>query len=203
MSSIQKAGKFVIMLWGAPAAGKTTVARALLAALRRRRGLVLPHVSTDQLSRAILGDEFVSDVRRALYEGILTIADQILLAGGGVLLDGTFLSPDLRQQVRVMARERRAVFLSVQVACSLPQRKVRNAARGLSERVPDSWLERAHYSALAGRTHGDLLLDTEVLSTEESVQAILDLMEWRLERGNRFPGLIRQVLPGKAYCPGL
>lgn len=203
MSSIQKAGKFVIMLWGAPAAGKTTVARTLLDELRQRRGLILPHVSTDALNRAILGEEFVSDVRRALYEGLITIADQILMAGGGVLLDGTFLTPALREKVKAMAQERRAVFLSVQVACSLNVRKLRNAARGEVERVPEEWLEKAHYSALAGKTHGDLLVDTESQSTGESVERILELMDWRLERGNRFPSLIRQLIPGKAYCPGL
>jgi predicted kinase len=202
-SSIQKAGKFVIMLWGAPAAGKTTVARALLEELRSKRGLILPHLSTDQLSRAIVGEEFVSEVRRALYEGLITIADQILLAGGGVLLDGTFLTPALRENVRRMARERRAVFISVQVACSLNVRKLRNAARAAAERVPDAWLERAHYSALAGKTHGDLVVDTERLPAKEAVEQILDLMEWRIQRGNRFPALIRQVMPGKVYCSGL
>lgn len=201
--SIQKAGKFVIMLWGAPAAGKTTVARALLERLRTQRGLILPHLSTDQLSRAILGDEFVSEVRRALYEGLITIADQILQAGGGVLLDGTFLTPALREQVRKIARERRAVFLSVQIACPLSQRKLRNAARGPAERVPEAWLERAHYSALAGKSHGDLVLDTERLAPEEAVEQILDLMEWRLERGSRYPALIRQLIPGKQFCAGL
>lgn len=203
MSSIQKAGKFVVMLWGAPAAGKTTVARALLEELRVRRGLVLPHLSTDLLSRAILGDQFVSDVRRALYEGLITIADQILMAGGGVLLDGTFLNPDLRAQVREMARSRRAVLISVQVACSLATRRGRNNARPDAERVPDAWLVRAHYSALAGKTHGDLTLDTELWSTAACVERILELMHWRLERGNRYPALIRQVVPGKVFCAGL
>ncbi|MCE7873128.1 ATP-binding protein [bacterium CPR1] len=203
MSSIQKAGRFIVMLWGAPAAGKTTVARSLLRELRRRRGLMLPHLSTDQLNRAILGEDFVGDVREALYDGLIAMAGNILGAGGGVLLDGTFLYPEMRERIRNLARERRAVLVSVQVACTLSTRRQRNAQRPDAERVPEAWLERAHYRAMAGRFHGDLVLDTETLSTEEAVEKILELMSWRLERGNRFPALIRQVMPGKTYCAGL
>ncbi len=203
MSSIQKAGRFIIMLWGAPAAGKTTVARNLLGELRRRRGLTLPHLSTDQLNRAILGEDFVGDVRGALYDGLIAMAGNILGAGGAVLLDGTFLYPEMRERIRNLARERRAVLVSVQVACALPTRRLRNAQRPDAERVPEAWLERAHYRAMAGRFHSDLVVDTEALSTEEAVERILELMSWRLERGNRFPALIRQVVPGKVYCAGL
>lgn len=203
MSSIQKAGRFIVMLWGAPAAGKTTVARSLLRELRRRRGLTLPHLSTDQLNRAILGEDFLGDVRGALYDGLIAMAGNILGSGGGVLLDGTFLYPEMRERIRNLARERRAVLVSVQVACSLPTRRQRNARRPDAERVPEAWLERAHYRAMAGRFHSDMVVDTEALSTEEAVEKILELMSWRLERGNRFPALIRQVVPGKVYCAGL
>lgn len=203
MSKIQKAGRFILMLWGAPAAGKTTVARHLLAELRRQRGLTLPHLSTDQLNRAILGDDFVGEVRHALYDGLIAMAGSILGSGGGVLLDGTFLYPEMRQRIKNLARERRAVLVSVQVECSLPTRRQRNTLRPDDERVPEEWLERAHFRALANRFHSDLSLDTEKLTTEQSVDRILELLSWRLERGNRFPGLIRQVMPGKVYCAGL
>ncbi|MBT9586624.1 ATP-binding protein [bacterium] len=175
---------WVVLCWGAPAAGKSTVARAFCQRYQ------VPRLSSDAVNQALIGDGFQAQLRPAIYQGLLAMAEAILQSGGRLVLDGTFLYPEARQRVAELANQHQAVLVSAQVECSLGERLRRNAARSGPERVPEEWLSRAH-SRAALSTQGCLRLNTQSLSVEESVKSLeLTLLE-RLRRAH---GLQRRRL---------
>ena len=91
----------VVMLWGAPASGKTTIASGLKPRLEQEYGLPVCHLSPDALNQAIVGDRFLASIREALYRGAMAMLEAMLNSQHLVLLDGTFLSRDLRGRVRI------------------------------------------------------------------------------------------------------
>lgn len=165
----------MVLCWGAPAAGKSTVAREFC---RRHQ---VPRLSSDAVNQALIGDRFEADLRPAIYEGLLAMAEAILHSGGRLVLDGTFLDPASRQRVADLARAHGAVFLSAQVECSLGERIRRNALRRPSEKVPEEYLTRAH-SRAALDTQGTLRLNTQKLTLNESVDSLEGALVDRLRR---------------------
>lgn len=166
---------WVVLCWGAPAAGKSTVAREFC---QRRQ---VPRLSSDAVNQALIGDRFQADLRPAIYEGLLAMAEAILTKGGRLVLDGTFLEPAARQRVEELARQHGAVFLSVQVECSLGERIRRNALRRASEKVPEDYLTRAHSRAALG-TQGVLRVNTQKLDLTQSITCLEGALMERLRR---------------------
>lgn len=169
---------WIVLCWGAPAAGKSTLAHALCQSLP----FCVPRLSSDAMNRALIGEAFLAELRPAIYEGLLAMGEAILKQGGRLVLDGTFLQPQARQQVAELARRCGACLLSVQVECPLELRARRNSGRPDWEKVPAGWLHQAHSRARLGRRDCHLLLDTSALSTQESVERCLELLRARLRR---------------------
>lgn len=171
----------VVMLWGAPASGKTTIASGLRPRLEQEYGLPVCHLSPDALNQAIVGDRFLASIREALYQGAMAMLEAMLNSQHLVLLDGTFLSRDLRGRVAGLAAERGATLVSVHITCSYPSRAARNAGRSDSARVRPDWMRKAHYQALAARAEADLVIDTERCPAPEAVESVLTYLVHRLE----------------------
>ena len=167
---------WILLCWGAPAAGKSTIAAGM------SQRFVVPRLSSDALNRAVLGEHFEAGLRPAIYEGMLAMARSILAGGGRVVLDGTFLHRSLRQEVEQFAEEAGAVLISVQVDCDFSLRWQRNSQRPSDQRVPDGWLCQAHSRARLDRREAHLYLDTGGQSLSEC-QELVERMIWsRLRR---------------------
>lgn len=173
---------WVLLCWGAPAAGKSTVAKTFCQQHQ------VPRLSSDAVNQALIGDRFQAELRPVIYQGLLAMAEAILQGGGRLVLDGTFLDPASRQRVAQLAQKYGAVFLSVQVHCSLGERIRRNARRPSAERVPDAWLSNAH-SRAALTSLGELTVDSQ----RHGVDHMLQLTERHLiEKLRRAHGLQRR-----------
>ena len=166
---------WLVLCWGAPAAGKSTVAREFC---RRHQ---LPRLSSDAVNQALIGDRFQADLRPAIYQGLFAMAAAILGHGGRLVLDGTFLDLTSRSQVKTLADQHGAVYFPLQVLCSLGERLRRNLLRPESERVPDDWLHHAHCrAALSGK--GELTVDSQQLSASAAVDFLEESLLRKLRR---------------------
>lgn len=168
---------WVVLCWGAPAAGKSTVAREFC---RRHQ---LPRLSSDAVNQALIGDRFQAELRPAIYHGLLAMAESILEGGGRLVLDGTFLDPVARSQVKALAERYGAVFLSLQIVCSLGERLRRNGLRPDSERVPEDWLRQAHCRAALG-SQGELTSDSQQQTVEAAVDSLEQALMLKLRRAH-------------------
>lgn len=153
---------WIILLWGAPAAGKSTLARCLSAEFQRRTDNVLPHLGTDKLNSSIMGDNYEGTIRPQLYDCLLHLTEGLLGAGLPVMLEGTFLRPELRRKVAAIAEKLEARLMSVQVECRLALRETRNDRRTLGAYVPESYLRQAHHLAKEQIRQADFVFDTEL-----------------------------------------
>jgi predicted kinase len=175
---------WLALCWGAPAAGKSTVAREFCARYR------LPRLSSDAVNQALIGERFMAELRPAIYEGLLAMAEAILEKGGRLVLDGTFLDPAARARVRQLCERHGAVFVSLQVRCSLGERLRRNALRCDSERVPEDWLMNAHCRAALG-SQGELAVDSQRHTPAQCLQLLEAALQRKLLRAH---GLQRRRL---------
>jgi predicted kinase len=182
---------WLVLCWGAPAAGKSTVSRAWCAQFQA----ALPRLSSDGVNQALIGESFDPIIRPAIYEGLLTMAEGLLRRSRPVVLDGTFLDYQTRKSVAELAQACEAVFVSVHVYCPLALRIARNAARPISERVPDCWLRQAHARAHHGGRDSHLRLDTSQTPVEEATEQIGVALLGRLRR--RY-GLVRKPCYGSS-----
>lgn len=156
----------LILLWGVPAAGKSTLAYDLVRVFADKFGRELCHLGTDRLNQAILGDQFHQDVRSCLYEGILNLADGLLSKGKSVLVEGTFLKPDWRHRLSDLAAHHNARYIKVQIECRLSLVLQRNAARTQTQRVPEDFMRKAHQSARDQAKDSDFVFDTELVKPQ-------------------------------------
>jgi predicted kinase len=167
----------LIQLWGAQAAGKTAVARSLVSGFHERTGLILPHLSTDEIGRAVLGPVHIGPSRGVLYDAILLMAERFVEIGWSALLDATYLEPARRAEVRTLAARLGTPLRSVHVHCSLPSRLERNRLRPGVGCVPDDVIERSHERAAAARDEADVAIDTDVTLPQDAARDILDWLE--------------------------
>ena len=170
---------WLVLLWGAPAAGKTTLAELILKKTRDQ-GLVVGHLSPDALNQTVVGDHYHKTLRPALYDTIFTLSRSFLQPNSGLLLDGTFLRPEARARVFRLAAESNACLISVQTTCSLECRLRRNGDRPEHLQVPVEWLREALRVAHYQRRAADLLLDTEALDPHRCCHQTLKSLERRL-----------------------
>lgn len=153
---------FIILLWGAPAAGKSTLARSLANEYLRRADHTLPHLGTDKLNQSVIGQRFEGRIRTRLYDCIFTLAEGLLKAEQPVMLEGTFLNRRLRDQVGALAEKAGVKLISVQVECRLALREARNGTRRESDHVPEEFLRQAHALAKEQIATADFVFDTEL-----------------------------------------
>ena len=148
----------LIIVGGAPATGKTTLARELGLSLQ------LPVISKDDIKESLAapfatGDrEWSRRLGAATYSALFTVAEQILSAGHGLVLESNFT----RTQSEARLRELTRIAQAVVIVCRIPDalRRGRFAARAQRGRhrvhIDDAIL--AEWSA----DDGDFLIDLHV-----------------------------------------
>lgn len=162
----------IVLLWGAPAGGKSSIARELVAMHRHKTGRSLPWMSTDAISRTMVGDEFVPELRPIIYDGLLTLASGAVDAGLDVILDGNYVQSAHREKVCRLAESKGALLVSALVHCQLTSRLARNRSRPQSELIPDAYVEMAHNDAFRAQAEATTVIDTDVLSPSEAAAKI-------------------------------
>lgn len=90
----------LIIVYGLPGAGKTTLARAMAAHLK------WPHYNTD-IIRDEMGkrQQYDQQTKDYVYSQLLERTDTELAAGRGVILDGTFYKERIRIPYRLLAQK--------------------------------------------------------------------------------------------------
>jgi aminoglycoside phosphotransferase family enzyme/predicted kinase len=104
----------LIAVGGASGTGKTTLASDLAARIATCPGAV--HLRTDTERKQPVGTTVVSyapDARAAIYRRLLDRAENLLAAGGSVILDGTFLDERQRQAAEELATSAGVPFRGV------------------------------------------------------------------------------------------
>lgn len=166
----------VLLLWGAPAAGKTTVARSVLDGYRARTGRVLPRLGTDEIRKAILGEAFIAEVRNAVYDGIVSIVERVTTDGLDVLVDGNYIDGWRRRQLVDVCARTSARFVSAHIWCALDERLQRNSSRTGVDAVPEVWVRQAHSLAEQCRDDCDLVIDGAIEPPQEAAARLLSTL---------------------------
>jgi uncharacterized protein len=131
----------VVVVGGLVGAGKSTLAEALA------RGIGMPVVSSDHTRKHLGGiapderappEQYASGFTARTYDEMFRRAEQVLLAGRSVLLDGTFRSVEARQAARELATAHGAPFLFVEATCDEATLRDRLAARAMVRRESDA-----------------------------------------------------------------
>lgn len=171
----------IILLWGAPAAGKSTLASSIARLYSDKFGVELCHLGTDRLSQAILGDSFDADIRDSLYASLMELSSQFLKKNRSILVEGTFLEPRWRRELEAVAGLYAVPLLSVQIECRLALREQRNRGRAEAELVPEGFLRNSHERAKNQLGDADFVFDTELLDSQRLARYLFGEME-RLSR---------------------
>ena len=171
-----------VLLFGPPAAGKSSLARDLLTRYRAIGSPVpLLYLATDPLRETISGRAYLPSARSVVYDGVHAMLQSALRSGHHVLIDGNYLDPEHRERLAQAVRHCEARLLKVLVSCRLEVGLKRNAARLGSERVPDGYLRDVYSRLEFARAEADLSFDSEKnLAGKES-----ELLTWLL--GNAPP----------------
>ena len=117
----------LIIFCGIPGCGKTTVAR--IAAQRLPNAIL---IQTDAVRAMLAHQSFSREESKFVYEGCMAVAREALRGGYTVLLDGTFMREDYRNEARDKLGRYSAGVDVVYVACSLATALRRNATRKAS-----------------------------------------------------------------------
>ena len=165
--------RFIILVTGAPAGGKSTLARELVSQYRILQQRVMPYLSTDGIRRAIAGDEYVAEMRMPIYDGLSALAKSLVAAGMDVLVDGNFVDSSRRQQVYEIAKTSDVRVVSVLVHSTLDVHLGRNNKRSDSEKVPEDYLRRTYAEAdqLGGKV--DFVVDTNIVASGQMAERVL------------------------------
>jgi adenylylsulfate kinase len=176
---------WVIWLTGLPGCGKSTLARAVAAALGAR-GVSVRVLELDEVRRVLTPSPTYSDEERDLvYRALVYMAKLLTEAGVPVLIDATAH----RQAWRALARELIPAFAEVRLACPLDVCRQREAAPRAGHAPPGIY---AHAGQPGARVPGvdvayepsdavALVVDTGGAEPGRAVQEVLYLAR-RLER---------------------
>jgi predicted kinase len=116
-------GRLVIFC-GIPGSGKTTIARLVAGSIANS---IL--VQTDGVRRMIAEPTFSPEESRMVYDACFAIAKEALKSGYLVILDGTFMREEYRQEAQRLLRRYYARVDVVWVRCGLQTALQRNSAR--------------------------------------------------------------------------
>lgn len=167
----------VILLFGPPAAGKSSLARELLTRYRAIGGEPpLLYLGTDALRETITGRGYVASARSVVYSGVLGLLEAALSSGHNVLVDGNYLEPEYRAQLAEVVSRCGSRLLKVLVFCRFDIGLRRNSTRMPDERVPDEYLQKVYALVAQARQDSDLALDSE----RSLVGREAEILEWLL-----------------------
>jgi adenylylsulfate kinase len=169
-------GSAVVWLTGLPAAGKSTIARAVQEALFQRRVQVYG-LDGDELRRRLCRDlGFTEEDRRENIRRAAEVA--ALFADAGMVVVASFISPYRRDRAAARALAAPAPFLEVFVDCPLDECRRRDP-RGLYQAAA-----AGRIASVTGVTapyeipeHPELHLRTDQLPVARSVALIVEQLE--------------------------
>ncbi|GAB6057223.1 adenylyl-sulfate kinase [Desulfonatronum parangueonense] len=175
---------------GLPGSGKSSIAKAVMEALRKR-GMEVTYLEMDARRKAYFPDPTYSAEERArAYELFLQEAEQVVAQGRGVIMDGTAYQAAMRRQ----ARARISKFAEVYVRCPLEIAIAREQGRpeglvmaGLYEKALDRQRTGRDYPGL-GQVVGvdvpfeedpqaECVVDSSKLSVVEARDQVLDFLK--------------------------
>lgn len=161
----------IVLLYGPPAAGKSSLAREVL---RRFRALGQPllYLGTDSLRETVSGHRYIASVRPTIYEGLLAMTEAAARSGHHVLVDGNYLEEAHRRAL--LEGLQGFPVLKVLVHCPLEVGLRRNAGRVSSERVPEDYLRQVYARVPGAVADADMVLDTP------DSEAALGILRWLL-----------------------
>ncbi len=123
----------VLVVRGKSGSGKSTLAQALASEL------ALPWLSTDQVRVELFGTPgsgfqwnqglYAPENRRRVYQELLRRTAELLDKGSGAVLDGTFLEPDVVNQLWQLVRRYSAQAVALECRCPEPTAQQRIAQR--------------------------------------------------------------------------
>lgn len=103
----------LILVAGLPASGKTTLANAIAASLGAVR------INSDALREKLnLRGQYDEASKQKVYDAMLTLAEEALLAGSNLVVDSTFYKEDLRRPWKNLADKVNADSMFVEVTVS-------------------------------------------------------------------------------------
>ena len=173
---------WILLLWGAPAAGKSTLARYVVELYSKVHRVGLCHLGTDRLNQSVLDGRFDGEIRESLYGSLVHLTEELVSKGRPVLVEGTFLKPAWRERLLWVARCRGVPALSVQIECRLALRESRNQGRSNADFVPQKFLRTSHEEAKNQLGDADFVFDTELMNPERLAQFLLDQIQKDPER---------------------
>jgi adenylylsulfate kinase len=174
---------FVVWLTGLPGSGKTTIARQLEPELRKR-GWPVEVLDGDEIRQNLSkGLGFSREDRETHLKRVTYVAK--LLSRNGVAVIAAFISP--YRNIRDYARKETTNFLEVYVKCSV---------EACAERDPKGLYKKASAGQIKNLTgpqdlyeeplQPDLVVDTEKLTAQESVNSILaSIQQLRITRSQK------------------
>ena len=165
---------FVIWLTGLPGSGKTTIAKLLLAELKKK-DLTIIHLESDQLRKVLTPKPDYSKLERDWFYSVLAFLGKHLSDNGvNVLLDATANLRKYRDQARVSIPR----FIEIYVRCPLELCMERDpkgiyaAAKGGKATMVPGIQEPYEEPEFA-----ELEIDSDRISANQAVQLILDYLQ--------------------------
>jgi predicted kinase len=116
----------LVVFCGIPGSGKTTIAKLVANCFK---GSIL--IETDSVRKMLARPSFSPDESKFVYNACFAMAKEALKAGYFVLLDGTFLREEYRQEARRVLRRYYVRADTVWVRCGLETALERNSTRNV------------------------------------------------------------------------
>ena len=166
----------VILLAGAPAGGKSTIAHEFKSLFESRTSRKLYWLATDAIRKAVDCQRYEEPIKQGIYDAMFAVAKGLNAEGLDILLDANFISA-----------QRRAAFLDLKannsnplvalVHCDLATREQRNASRAEDQQVDLDYLHAAHLAAKEFLPNADLVLNSQTHTASQCAQQLLAFLE--------------------------
>ncbi|OQA93083.1 MAG: hypothetical protein BWY24_00724 [Microgenomates group bacterium ADurb.Bin219] len=170
------AKQFLVIIRGAPASGKTTIAKGL-----RNFKKKIVWLKVDNFKDFFSGEASLSE-QKYVDKCALAVLEYLLDAGFSVVMEKIFFDPFIIPLAVKLAEKRNIKVKVFQIKCSLGVLQERDRTRpgikeGCRKPLGDEVIERIYNQLEKTFYPGALVLDTEKLSLEECLKEIRTRLE--------------------------